>query len=261
MKNVTSLICLLGILTTYAQEQLIATNYNWQATPQYVMPQNNQEPMLALKEKHVVEFAFNQEDFEEYYVEHKALWLNSNDKIEEYNKIYLPYTASSQLLTSKARVITKAGAVLELDDTKILTATDEQTGRNYKYFALEGVTLGSIVEYFYVEKKLPEYNGVTFRLQSTYPKNNVDFDLYAPKGLEFAIKSYNGIPSVKKDTALTNQNHWQVNIPTIAALNKEEQAPYNASRGFLVYKLDKNLNANKKNISSYANVAQNIYNF
>ncbi|MBP2834340.1 DUF3857 domain-containing protein, partial [Aquimarina sp. U1-2] len=104
----------------------------------------------------------------EYFLEHKVYWLNSDEKIEAYNKVYLPYNNSSELKINKARVITKNHKIIELDESKILTAQDEETGRNYKYFAFEGVTKGSFIEYFYVVKRYPRYSGKRHTLQKSY---------------------------------------------------------------------------------------------
>ena len=46
----------------------------------------------------------------------------------------------------------------------------------------------------------------------------------------------------------------------IKPLDKESQSPYKASRGAIVYKLYKN-NYNNKIITSYDNVAQNLYSY
>lgn len=245
-----------------AQDNLFMGSYNWDVTPKYELDVDSGEPMMAIKEKYVTEFTYSKENtLVQYYLEHKALWLNSNDKIEAYNKIYLPYSTSSELLESKARVITKSGKIINLDESKILTAHDEETGNSYKYFAFEGIEKGSVIEYFYIEKKKPSYNGTAFRLQSDFDKKNVDFDLYSPSNLVFQFKTYNGLPKIVKDTLSKERLHWSLNLKSLVRLQKEEQAAYTAARGYLVYKLSKNLVNNKSDLSSYGNVAQNIYNY
>lgn len=262
MRNPCFLVLFLMSLAIYGQDKPFVSSYNWDESPNYDVDNKSEDPMMALKEKYVVEFAFSEENsFTEHYLEHKVLWLNSNDKIEDYNKIYLPYSSTSELIENKARVITKDGKVIDLDDSKILTATDEETGKSYKYFAFEGIEKGSIIEYFYVEKTKPSYSGTAFRLQSDFEKNNVEFDLYSPSNLVFKFKTYNGLPEMVKDTLLKDRNHWRIRLKNLKSLAKEEQSPYTASRGFLVYKLDKNLKTNKGDLSSYGKVAQNIYNY
>jgi len=262
MRNLCFLVIVLLSYSIHGQSNLFVSSYNWDETPKYELGNDSNEAMMALREKYVVEFAYSEDKtFTEYYLEHKVLWLNSNDKIEDYNKIYLPYSTNSELLKNKARVITKAGKIIDLDDSKILSAQDEETGKHYKYFAFEGVEKGSIIEYFYVEKKKPSYSGTAFRLQSDFDKKNVDFDLYSPSNLVFQFKTYNGLPIVVKDTLSKDRLHWNLSLKNLERLKKEEQASYTASRGYLVYKLDKNLKTNKSDLSSYGGMAQNIYNY
>ncbi len=249
-------------LPTFSQSNLFVSNYDWDSRPGYSINSSNEEPMMALKEKYVVEFAYSEDSaLQEYYLEHKALLLNNNDRIDAYNKIYLPYSNTSELLKSKARVITKEGKVIELDDTKILSAQDEETGKYYKYFAFEGVEKGSVIEYFYVEKKQPSYRGTAFRLQNEYDKKNVGFDLFSPSNLVFAFKSYNNLPEISKDSLTKDRSHWKLNLEFLEGLENEAQSPYDASRALLVYKLDRNKAKNLNDISSYGDVSQNIYNY
>jgi hypothetical protein len=188
-------------------------------------------------------------------------WLNSDEKIENYNKVYLPYSSNSELKVNKARVISKDGNILELDESKILTAQDEETGRNYKFFAFEGIEKGSFIEYYYVVKRYPRYNGNQIIFQTDYKINNVEFDLYAPKNLIFNFKTYNNTAKIENDTLSKNKLHWQLKIDSIEALNDEETSAYNASKSSIVYKLDRNTADNSKDISSYGKVAQNIYSY
>ncbi len=243
------------------QNNLFYSNYTWEKNPNYSIEEGLDKSIIALKDKIATEFVFEDNGLIEYFLEHKVYWLNSDEKIEAYNKIYLPYNSTSELKINKARVITKEGDIIELDDSKILTAKDEETGRNYKYFAFEGVNKGSFIEYFYVVKRYPRYSGNKLTFQSSFDKKNVDFDLYAPKNLIFKFKSYNNIPQVEKDTLTKGKLHWQLNIDELKGIQKEETSAYNASKGFVVYKLDRNTYSNIKDISSYAKVAQNIYNF
>lgn len=234
--------------------------YDWETNPKYEIVDNN-EDIVSLKDKIVTEFYFENNSLVEYFLEHKVLWLNSDEKIEDYNKVYLPHSSSSELVINKARVIDEKGNIIELDKSKILTASDEETGKKYKYFAFEGLKKGSFIEYFYVQKKTPSYQGRKLYLQSSFDKKNVEFDLLSPKNLVFKFKSFNGIPSVVQDTLIKEKQHWKLRVKDIKKLEKEYKSAYNASRGFVAYKLDKNTVRNLSNIISYKKVAQNIYKF
>jgi hypothetical protein len=262
MKKIISCWTLLFISPLLlAQEVPFYKNYSWKENPDFSVKANDSSSIKGLKDKIISEFIFEGDDLVEYFLEHKVVLLNSDERIEEYNKIYLPYSNTSDLLISKARVIKPNGDIVELDDSKILTAEDEETQRIYKYFAFEGIEKGSIIEYYYVVKRDPEYSGKRLTFQSTYDKKNVGFDLYSPLNLVFKFKSFNDLPKISRDTLSEKKLHWTMRASEISGLEEELQASYDASRAFIIYKLDQNLSNNKKNITSYSKVSQNLYNF
>lgn len=258
-----SLFVILSIQLVKAQNIPQFQSYDWQENPSYTIDESEKdEQIITLKEHIITEFFFEDANsFTEYFLEHRIVWLNSDEKIEDYNKIYIPYATSSNLEVSKARVINKKGEILVLDKSKVLSAVDEETGSKYTYFALEGIEKGSFIEYFYVVKKRPSYKGRKLSFQTSHPKKEVKFDLYAPKNLLFAFKSYNGIPEAERDTIIGNKKHWNISIENLKPLEREAQSAYSAQKGFVVYKLDRNLASGVNDISSYGEVSQNIYNY
>jgi hypothetical protein len=261
IKNTLVIISLFITLIIEAQTNLFFENYNWDDTPSYKIKDTTNASIVSIKDKAVTEFNFEEGGLVEYFLEHKAVWLNSDDKIEAFNKVYLPFSNTAHLKLSKARVITREGSIVELNKDKILTAKNEETGGTYKYFAFEGITKGSIIEYFFVVRRFPKYRGNRINLQSNYLKKNVEFDLFAPKNLLFKFKTYNDTTKVQLDTLSKDKLHWTLKMKDIKALEKEESSAYNAAKKFIVYKLDKNLFNQTKDISSYSNFSQNIYSF
>lgn len=256
-------LCLLSICSvTTLFAQPFYQNYDWEANPSYSNEGFSEKNLASVKEKIVTEFYFDDEGgLIEYFLEHKVYFLNSDDAIEAYNKVYLPYSSDAKLEVNKARVITKEGNIINLDDSKILTATDEESNRTFKYFAFEGIEKGSYIEYLYVVNRYPGYKGKRINFQSDFPKNNVEFDLFAPKNLIFKFKSYNGLNDVETDTIIENKRHWSFKIPKIEALEREALAAYSANKKYIVYALDENTASETKDITSYASVSQNIHNF
>jgi hypothetical protein len=237
-------------------------SYDWDANPKYSNQGVEDDNMASLKEKTVTEFYFDDEgNLTEFFLEHKVYYLNSDDKIEAFNKVYLPYDSESKLVVNKARVITAKGEVIDLDESKILTATDSETERTYKYFAFEGVEKGSFIEYIYVVNRYPSYKGKRITLQSDFTKKNVEFDLYSPSNLLFKFKSFNGLNAVEKDSLSEDKKHYFLKLDTVELLEEEEMASYTADKKYLIYALDANVAGRVKDISSYSNVAQNIYDF
>lgn len=254
------LICVISI--TSSNSQAFYKTYDWDTTPTFNAADYANEDLVSTKEKITTEFYFTKDgDFVEYYLEHKAFFLNSDEAIEDYNKVYLPYDSDSKLILNKARVINPNGKVINLDKSKILTATNEETKRTYKYFAFEGIEKGSFIEYIYVVKKSPSYNGKRISFQDDFNKKNVEFDLFAPSNLVFKFKSYNNLKSVVEDTIIQTKNHWSFKIPEIEKLEEEPQALFDTERQFIIYALDSNTANNTKDITSYGSVSQNINKF
>ncbi len=257
-----TLIALLCNALIFAQDESNFKNYNWDehSIEKFDVSKHQNEEVVAIKEKEIHDFVIvNQNNFIEYKLIHNILWLNSNDKIEDYNKVYLPIYSNSQLVSSKARVITASKKIIELDASKILEAKDEETKVTYKYFALEGVEKGAFIEYFYITKNTPKYTGNRVALQADYNKYNVDFELIAPRNLEFKFKTYNGLPEIKKDTTIADKNHWKLHLDTLSALEPEEKAPYTTLLKQVVYKLYKNVDNPTVSFFDYAKFGQNSY--
>ncbi|MFD2563422.1 DUF3857 domain-containing protein [Aquimarina rubra] len=255
-------ILFLCLTNVWCQKDPFYKTYDWEENPIANINIKNYEDkdIVAFKDKIINEFYFlDKENFVEYSLIHKLYWLNSNDNIEKYNKVYLPSASNSEVVKNKARVITKLGKIIELDDSKILTSEDEETKQTLKYYALEGVEKGGFIEYFFVVKRYPTYTGRRVILQSDFDKQNVTFELLAPSNLNFKIKSYNKLPDAEKDTTNTHKNHWKLHLEKLEALEREEQAPYSSMKKYLVYKLEENSDNPKNDIVSYRVGSQNIY--
>lgn len=261
--NIPNLFLLLLILSqqSFAQQPLYLT-YDWNQNPEYKSLKFEDKDIMGLKNYVISEFIYNSKnELEQYYLEHKVFWLNSDEKIEDYNKIYLPTDDDSEIVVHKARVVNKVGKVITLGDEQFFNAEDAETKKKYKYFAFEGLEKGSFIEYFYVEKQNPDYNGVKISQQYGFDQQDVRFDLYAPRNLFFQLKNYNGLSEAVSDTLTPKKNHWSIKAPNLEQLEFEEQAANNANKKFLIYKLDRNTYGNKRDISSYSQVSQNIYNY
>jgi len=258
-------IILLILASNYsisAQETPFYKTYDWEKTPKIDFNTNPNEDIICFKDKEISEFIYDKDNqLTEYFLVHKIYWLNSDAKIEEYNKVYLPFNDESELVANKARVITKDGKINELDDSKIFTAKDDESKQTYKYYAFEGVEKGSYIEYYYVIKRYPNYSGKRITLQGDFNKYNVDFELYAPTNLWFKFKVFNQLDSVLYDSTVTDKYKWILHMDSIPKLEKEDQSPYNALLGYVDYKLYYNSYSNTYDISSYGGIAQNMYSF
>ncbi len=260
MKPINSFILFLFITcTNFAQTVPFFKSYNWELNPKYSIKSSDKD-MIAIKDKVITEFIFEDQNLIEYYLEHKVLWLNSDDRIEEYTKVYLPITNDASHVVMNVRIIKKTGEIVVLDKSRILRSEEEETGRKFNYFSIDDIEKGSVIEYYYVAKRRPKFQGAMVDIESNYDKQTVEFDLYAPSNLVFSFKSFNLETTVKKIESFAEKTHWKFSAKDIKAVRKEEKAPYNAAIGFIMYKLHENT-ANKTIITSYHNVAQNLFDF
>ena len=260
MTPVKNFILILFITcNSIAQTAPFYESYNWEITPSYQIEESDND-MVAIKDKVVTEFIFEDQNLIEYYLEHKVLWLNSDDRIEEYTKVYLPIANDASQVVINVRIIKKTGEIIVLDKSRILRSEGDETGRDFNYFSIDDVEKGSIIEYYYVIKRRPKFQGAMVDIESDYDKQTVEFDLYAPSNLRFSFKSFNLETTVKKIESFKEKTHWKFLAKDIKAVNKEEKAPYNAAIGFIMYKLHENT-ANNAIITSYNNVAQNLFDF
>ena len=260
MKPINSFILFLFITSTsFAQTVPFFKSYNWELNPKYTIESSDKD-MIAIKDKVVTEFIFEDQNLIEYYLEHKILWLNSDDRIEEYTKVYLPSANDASQVVINVRIIKKTGEIIVLDKSRILGSENEKTGIKFNYFSIDAIEKGSIIEYYYVAKRRPKLQGAMVDIESDYHKQTVEFDLYAPSNLSFSFKSFNLETTVKKIENITEKTHWKFSAKDVKAVNNEDKAPYNASIGFIMYKLHENT-ANNAIITSYYNVAQNLFDF
>ena len=260
MTPVKNFILILFITcNSIAQTAPFYESYNWEITPSYQIEESDND-MVAIKDKVVTEFIFEDQNLIEYYLEHKVLWLNSDDRIEKYTKVYLPIANDASQVVINARIIKKTGEIIVLDKSRILRSEDDETGRDFNYYSIDDVEKGSIIEYYYVIKRRPKFQGAMVDIESDYDKQTVEFDLYAPSNLRFSFKSFNLETTVKKIESFKEKTHWKFLAKDIKAVNKEDKAPYNAAIGFIMYKLHENT-ANNAIITSYNNVAQNLFDF
>lgn len=259
--TLTILSCLFYILASNAQNDLLAS-YNWEENPvkNFNADDYQNKDLVALKEKRISEFAFlDNAGLIENLLIHNIYWLNSNEIIESYNKVYLPELKGARLLKNKARVISKEGKIIELDDSKILESKDNERQTVRQYFAMEGIQKGDFIEYYYIIQKYPNYTGKRVFLQDDYLIKEVNFEVYAPSNLKFAFKTYNDTLQVERDTLVKDRNHWVLNLKDVNVLEEEESAPYLNLLKQVNFKLDRNYAAPNKEIVSFGNIAQNIY--
>lgn len=187
---------------------------------------------------------------------HRIIRVNNEKGVEMYNKIYIPVSYGASFDILKARVITPSGKVVPLPADKILDEEDE--GRLYKKFALEGLEIGSEIEYFVLQKKGPNFFGIEV-FQSASPVQQAVFRLAVPQHLQFTVKGYNGF-EIGKDTIVEEERIVNGSCRNIPVLENEKYAQPAAYSRYVQYKLSYNLSKDKDvRMFTWNQLAKNVY--
>ena len=264
MKKNILILCAIWLLNSYSFSQgIVYADYDWKTDPKPFKLSNSEKQLgeLILKEKQAIEYSFDvsTNQFLQYELLHRILRVNSNKAIEQNNRIYIPSTKETEFLKHKIRVISPSGKIKILSNADIKEAEHEETKVKYSYYALEGIELGSEIEYFYLKKSFAEYTGVRENIQSDVLKKNVEFEIISSPHLHFKIKCYNGLPEFKSDTSIPNKLNLSLKLDSITALKEESNSAYLSCLQQFIYKLEKNTATGKKDIVSYGGVSENIY--
>ena len=201
-------------------------------------PKYSKESAVILLDTRRVEFIDDKDNnLAEYYTLHKAVHINDDRGIEEFNKIYLEFTDNSDLVDVKARTILPGGKVVNLDKNNIKDITEEN-GNSYKIFALDGLQKGCDVEYSYTFKRPPSYFGRDI-IQSTFPVLHGKLEIVAPTRLRFTLKAYN-TQQQAVDTVLNDKRFSDFELNNVPGLEEEKYATYEDNLQRVEFKLSYN---------------------
>jgi hypothetical protein len=237
-------------------------NYSWEANPKrHVLTIDEEsENTVRIKDLRILEYAYNDANtLEMVLVVHKIIRVNNDAAVNANNKVYISMRNVSELLQLHVRSIGKTGKVTELDKGNIKEIDNIEKNHGYKIFAIEGVEVGSEIEYLYILKSKPEFYGREY-VQFGALNKDVTIKIICPSNLVFETKSFNGFPEMK-DTTYNSKNYLSVENVSVPVLLEETFANYERNRMRLEYRLSYNTyrNEGKSKLFTYAEVAKNIY--
>jgi hypothetical protein len=258
-----TLILLFHFTHVFSQEiKPLYKEYKWDNKPSNIemISEDTASSGILLDHNVIIEYFYdNNDNLIEYKTVHKRVKLNTQKAIRQNNKVYIDLNNTKELLTHKARVIRPDGTIIELKESDFKQAENFEEYGKFKYFAFEGIDIGSDIEYFYTISKNPYYYGSRWALQSSIPHLKVSFTLSAPKHLIYKTLGRNGFPSLTLDTADTNRNIWRAEMSNIPALKSEPYSAYDTQLMSLQFKLQKNTANGKDKITAYGDAARSVY--
>ncbi|MDV3308309.1 MAG: DUF3857 domain-containing protein [Cyclobacteriaceae bacterium] len=234
--------------------------YEWEADrSRYEL--TNEEAMLGeyvLKMHNQYDYVFEDNQFLLYYTVHRIVRVNNDEAIQRNNRIYIPMGGVIDLVSLKARSINASGKVVNFDTSNLKELKDEETGRGYRIFAIEGVELGSEIEYFYVVKRNPSLYDRVF-MQFGTPVRGSTFRLTAPKHLKFDFSSYNGYAPIKETTSTEDRNVYEGEMTNIPLLREENFSSFDANRQRIEFKLAYNTAKSNARLFTWEEAAKTFH--
>lgn len=214
-------------------------------------------PELVIKNHVLYEYTFENDEFLMYSTHHKIIYVNSNEAIQKNNRIYISMNSTMALTTLKARAINKAGKAVYFDETNLKEIKEEASGNAYRIFAMEGVEIGSEVEYFYTRKMVADMFNREF-MQFDVPVKNTSMKLTSPRHLKFDFKTYNGLPDVRQATD-TVLNVYELSAANVDATKEEPFANLTANRKRVEFKLAYNTARSRARLYTWADASRRFY--
>lgn len=244
-------------------QQRLYTAYSWEEARK-PMPLDEEEQrlgVLMLKDFQGIQYLFDSEgNLSMYSLSHKIYRVNSNEAIERYNKVYIPFREGSEVVKIHARVVNPNGEIIVLDSSSVKSMQDEETGMQFQMFAMEGVELGSEIEYVYLMKSYGQSTlfGERKYFQYSIPARNVEFELISPTNLEFVCRGYNGFPQTTQEVAGKQRIH-KAAIDQVKAMREESFAMYHSNRMRMEFKLRYNHAGNTGELYTWSDAGSRIF--
>lgn len=224
-----------------AQQYNYIPSSKWQAKPVVHTPNKAfaKESAVVLYDDRVLEYiAEEKKDLELVATVYKLVKVQDEKGIEMYNKIYVPLYPGLDLKNIKARTITPTGKVIDLPASKIKEIEEE--GRKYKLFAMEGVEVGSEIEYEYTSYRQVNFFGTDYFQFKNNPVQYVSLTIVAPEHLRFTAKGFNGV-NASSDSLINGKRYINCFAENVEMLTDEKYAFITPNFKRVEYKLSYNL--------------------
>lgn len=183
--------------------------------------EEKKEKVLIINETKAIELAETPTgDIDAYLFFHRIIRINSEEKIQSYNRIYLPINNADNLLSLKACTFNKSGKTSELykGDMKQVQEDDG----NYLILALDGLEVGSEIEFYYIIR-INANSFFTHRLSNVCFTREHVYEFISPEKLVFETKSYNGMPELV-DTTYNDKTYKTFTLKNLQAQEDERYA-------------------------------------
>lgn len=257
------LLVQLALNAVYGQQDVLyykslSLDKNPTVTPADKLDQT--EGQIILKDSTTIEYTYEKSgDLVAYFTRYKRIKVFSDKGIEENNKVYIPSGGVIEFMDIKARSISPANKVTNVESGAIKDVDDVESKGSYRMFAVEGIEKNSEIEYLYTYKRAANYFGTEYP-QSKIPRMGYGFKIISPNNLTYEARLYNtNATTVKSDTLSNGKNVVSVTLSNVPALKDEIYSFYKANLIRVEYKLAYNTARGKSRLFSWDNAADRYY--
>lgn len=261
--KVKNLVIVLLFSTPLFSQESVLKVYDWEKkmSKYESVNKHEKENEVVLKKIIKIEYAPNKEGITQYYLLHQVIFINSDDAVNDYNKIYLPSNSKEKVEKCKVRVRLKNGKEFDVNTKDTKEEIDEEKDVKYTYFAVNGLEKGAIIEQLFLFEQTPDLNGKTIFMQGEVPIDEFDFSVIYPKHLVFKTKSYNGISEPTIDTKkYDDKTLLSIVENNVSALKDDDKfSNWKNHVKMFRFKLDENTTRGTKNLYNFKTFSTNIY--
>lgn len=230
---------LTSLVSAWGQDVFYYPNYQWKEA--HSIEEFTGKSSFVIQDYRIVEFSPAEKSLMLYETVHKAVWINDDNTLEGFNKVFIPLGRGQELVRIDARTVKPSGEILEIDQENIKEMSNLEEYGAFKIFALEGAEIGGVVEYIYTVSEENEISGSEI-IQETIPIADAQFILRAPQYLEFDVKTYNGLTEPKKyKNGMLME--WRSETTDLPPLYDELYATTRANQAKAAYRLQYNTNS------------------
>ncbi len=192
---------------------------------------------------------------------YKRIRLNNDAAVEMYNKVYISNAGGRKVTNLKARAITKDGKIINFDDSNKKEIENYENAGPFTIFALEGIEVGSEIEFTYTTSELADNYYFSKTIQGSFPKREFHYEIVSPENLIFHTKSYNGLSELVNDTVETDFNRYVLDVKGVEKFKDEQYSLSDALMQKVEAKLYENTTNFKRNFYSWSEAATEYSNY
>jgi hypothetical protein len=233
--------------------------YEWEKNRnRYALSKGDTElTELILKQHTQYDYVLEDNQFLMYSTIHRIVYVNNDEAIQKHNRIVISMNNTLELIDVKARAIGKDGKAVFFDKSNLKELKNEESGNAFKIFAIEGIELGSEVEYFFTRKMSASIFDRVF-MQFDAPVKENSLELTCPQHLKFDFKTYYNFPDVKPSEN-PERNVYRTSMQDVPALKTEPFSYFSTNRKRVEFKLAYNTARSGARLYTWDEAAKTFY--